>query len=109
MKKGKPNLKSKHDGKSQKSKFHSIWLTLKGHGSLILKNVTSKLLLDLTTLGEVSPNLDSLVLDFNIGQAQLTGHANTIDHDLDMDITDIVSKVNTILHIYSLFKIFKKH
>ena len=61
--------------------------------SLSIENVETILFMDLDTLGEEEPNLDSLNIEMKLGNAKLAGEAENVDHSLDLDLTDILNNV----------------
>ena len=71
----------------------------KGTANLHFRNITSRVAFDLNNISEDVPNLDSLMMESKIGNSELTGAAEGIQQKLQMDITDLVSKVTT-LHLY---------
>ena len=61
--------------------------------SLSIENIETILFMDLDTLGEEEPNLDSLNIEMKLGNAKLAGEAENVDHSLDLDLTEILNNV----------------
>ena len=61
--------------------------------SLSLENVETILFMDLDTLGEEEPNLDSLKIEMKLGNAKLAGEAENVKGTLDLDLTEILNNV----------------
>ena len=52
--------------------------------------------MDLDTLGEEEPNLDSLNIEMKLGNAKLAGEAENVKGTLDLDLTEILNNVWTM-------------
>ena len=61
--------------------------------SLLLENVETILFMDLDTLGEEEPNLDSLNIEMKLGNVKLAGEAENVKGTLDLDLTEILNNV----------------